>query len=288
MFHLFKDQYTKTTRAEHALYRFKDYFGETVLDVGAGGSANIFRQHLGKRYKAVDVSDSRNQPDYFVNLENEKLPFRDGEFETVLCFDNLEHVENCHELLDDLIRVSSKYVIISLPNNWPTMWKSLLLGRNISHPLGYGLPAEKPAPGVRHKWFYNLEEAEHFLRAGAQRNNVKVVDSQYLYDQGLNIISFPKIYPTAIRLHRHHLERFYNLSEDDKKKFGRKGLLIQKALRTLGIPISMGFLYLYKLIASPFWILDELIKHAIWGWGSKYRYLNMFCRQLWIVMKKEH
>jgi len=286
MFHFFKKHYTKPTRAQLSLDIFKPYFGKTVLDVGAGGSANIFREHLGSRYKAVDVSDSRNQPDYFVDLEKERLPFKDGEFETVLCFDNLEHLENCHELMDDLIRVSSKYVIISLPNNWPTLWKSLLAGRNITHGFGYGLPPEKPIPGVRHKWFYNLEEAERFLVAGAQRNKAKVVELQYYYEHGFEIIQFPYIYPLLTRLHRDHLERFYNLSAQDQVKFGKKGMLISKTLRTLGMPASMALLYVLKLVALPFWLVDEVIKHLIWGWGSKYRYLNMFCRQIWIVIQK--
>ncbi|PIS09864.1 MAG: hypothetical protein COT73_12475, partial [Bdellovibrio sp. CG10_big_fil_rev_8_21_14_0_10_47_8] len=130
MRHLFKKFYTLPIRAAHALRSYPTYFGKTVLDVGAGGSANYFRSQLGDRYKAVDVSDSRNKPDYFVDLEKGVLPFKDGEFETVLCFDNLEHCENCHDLFAELMRVSSKYVIISLPNNWPIFWKSFLMGHN--------------------------------------------------------------------------------------------------------------------------------------------------------------
>lgn len=287
MFHFLKKHYTKPTRAQQSLDLFKDYFGNSVLDVGSGGSADIFRKHLGKdRYKAVDVSDSRNQPDYFVDLEKERLPFKDGEFETVLCFDNLEHCENCHDLLDDLIRVSSKYVIISLPNNWPTLWKSLLIGRNRTHGFGYGLPREKPLPGVRHKWFFNLEEAENFLVAGARRNRAQVLDIQYIYEHGLEIISVPFIYPLITRLHRDHLQRFYDLSPADKIKFGAKGIFIQRMLRTLGMPAFMVLLYVLKLLVLPIWFLDELIKNVIWGWGSKYRYLNMFCRQIWVVIRK--
>lgn len=286
MLHFWKKHYTKPTRAELSLDIFKTYFGDTVLDVGAGGSADIFRKHLGSRYKAVDVSNSRNQPDYFVDLEKERLPFKDGEFETVLCFDNLEHCENCHDLLDDLIRVSSKYVIISLPNNWPTLWKSLLAGRNITHGFGYGLPPEKPTPGVRHKWFYNLEEAERFLVAGANRNRAHVRDLQYYYEHGFEIISVPFIYPLLTRLHRDHLQRFYDYSGKDQAKFGKKGEWVHKTLRALGMPISTTLLNILKLVALPFWLVDELIKHLIWGWGSKYRYLNMFCRQIWIVIQK--
>ncbi|PIS11931.1 MAG: hypothetical protein COT73_01310, partial [Bdellovibrio sp. CG10_big_fil_rev_8_21_14_0_10_47_8] len=76
-------------------------------------------------------------------------------------------------------------------------------------------------------------------------------------------------------------------NEQDQLKFGKRGLLIQKFLKTIGMGPAKILLQLVKLVALPFWILDELIKHVIWGWGSKFRYLNMFCRQIWIVIEKK-
>lgn len=287
MRYLFKEHFVEPTRAAYSLKHFKPYFGKSVLDVGAGGSANYFREHLGSAYKAADVSQSRNTPDFFIDFEAGKLPFKDGEFETVLSFDNLEHCENCHELFDELVRISSKYVIVALPNNWPTFWKSMLKGRNSTHIVGYGLSKDKPGPGVRHKWFFNLEEAEDFIVGRAQRLNGEIVDVRYVFEGGMNIVGFPLLYPLLFRMHSNHLLRFYNLSEADKKKFGKKGVLVHKALRTLGMPLSSVLLKAAKLASLPFWALDELIKNVIWGWGSKYRYLNMFCRQIWVVIKKK-
>lgn len=283
---LFKEFFQEKNRAIFSFKKYQEFFGQTVLDVGAGGSPAFFRPQLGDRYKSVDVSDNRHKPDYFVDLEKGQLPFKDGEFETVLCFDNLEHCENCHELFDELLRVSSKYVIISLPNNWPPAVKNFLHGRNITHTLGYGLPAEKPNPGVRHKWYFNLEEAENFLTGRAQKNNGKVRKLDYVFHEGFNIVKFPVLYPMLFRASRQHLERFYNLDANDQAKFGQKGLMVQKMIRGLGLPTANVVLQFAKIISWPFWLLDEVIKQGIWGWGSRYRYLNMFCRQIWIVIEK--
>ena len=38
--------------------------------------------------------------------------------------------------------------------------------------------------------------------------------------------------------------------------------------------------------AYPLFYLDEIFKILIWGWGNKFRYLNMFCRQIWVVLEK--
>jgi hypothetical protein len=286
MRYLFKEHFVAGSRAEYSLEKFRPYFGKSVLDVGAGGSANYFRSQLGEAYKAADLSDSRNKPDFFIDFESGKLPFKDGQFETVLSFDNLEHCENCHELFDELVRVSSKYVIVALPNNWPSILKSIFWGRNMTHRTGYGLSKDKPGPGVRHKWFFNLEEAEDFITGRAKRLGGKIVETKYVFEGGNHVIALPLLYPLLFRLHKNHLLRFYNLSEQDKAKFGKKGIFIHKTLKTLGLPLANVVLNIVKIASLPFWLLDEVIKQTVWGWGSKFRYLNLFCRQIWVVIEK--
>jgi hypothetical protein len=286
MSYLFKEFFQDKNRAVFSYKKYRSFFGESVLDVGAGGSPAYFRPQLGSRYKSVDVSENRYKPDFFVDLEKGHLPFKDSEFETVLCFDNLEHCENCHELFDELLRVSSRYVIISLPNNWPPAIPNFFQGRNVTHRLGYGLPAEKPSPGVRHKWYFNLEEAENFLVKRADLNQAKVRHLDYIFQAGFNIIKVPILYPMLFQASRPHLERFYNLDEADQAKFGKKALKLQKILRKMGLPTANALLQMARVLSWPFWLVDELIKQSIWGWGSKYRYLNMFCRQIWIVIEK--
>lgn len=283
---LFKEFFQEKNRAAYSYKKYRPYFGESVLDVGAGGSPAFFRPQLGNRYKAVDVSESRQKPDFFVNFEEAKLPFQSNEYETVLCFDNLEHCENCHDLFDELMRVSSRYVIVSLPNNWAGYLKLFLRGR--SRPtIGYGFPEEKPSPGVRHKWFFNLEEAERFLVHRAEKNNGKVKAVNYVFHEAFSIVYFPFLYPTLFRLSRAHLERFHNLDEADSVKFGQKGATFQRVIRFLGLPLSHLLLSVVKIASWPFWLIDEAIKQVVWGWGSKFRYLNVFCRQIWVVIEKQ-
>lgn len=286
MMPLFKKWFHEKRRATYALKTYSSYFGNSIVDIGAGGSSIIFKSSLGNRYKSVDFNSERASHDFYVNLEQAKLPFRDAQFETVLCFDNLEHLENCYDMFDELIRVSSRYVIISLPNNWPTFIKSLLFGRNVTHQTGYGLPPNKPTPGVRHKWFFNLEEAVNFLKAGTERNRGQIRELDFVFERtGFNLISVLPIYPHLFKISDVMVERFYNLDEEDKRKFGRKALLLQKLLRNLGLRPSILIAKFIKGLSLPFFLVDEFIKHLIWGWGSRFRYLNIFCRQVWIVIE---
>ncbi len=101
--------------------------------------------------------------DRYVDLERDKLPFPDNSFDCVLCLDVLEHIENIHEIFDELCRVTCRYVIVSLPNPWADFYNMLRFGDyDVDRPLKfYGLPLEPPED--RHKWFFSNEEAEKFI-----------------------------------------------------------------------------------------------------------------------------
>ncbi|MFH1144533.1 MAG: methyltransferase domain-containing protein [Candidatus Eisenbacteria bacterium] len=54
-------------------------------------------------YVGVDIA---GRPDIELNLEKaERLPFDDDAFDTVLCADVLEHLDNLHAIFDELVRV---------------------------------------------------------------------------------------------------------------------------------------------------------------------------------------
>lgn len=44
------------------------------------------------------------------------LPYKEGVFDLVVCTEVLEHLENPHKALLEIIRVSKKYIILSVPN----------------------------------------------------------------------------------------------------------------------------------------------------------------------------
>ncbi|MFW9821459.1 MAG: class I SAM-dependent methyltransferase [Candidatus Thorarchaeota archaeon] len=175
---------TREDRARITFILYKKYLTDSILDVGCSGKA--LREWLTDDIKYVGV-DIAGEPDFQVDLEKEKLQlFKDNSFHTVVCTDVLEHLENIHEIFDELCRVSNKYVIISLPNNWANFKFSLIKG-NGNHKF-YGLPAEKPTD--RHKWFFNYDQALNFIELRAKKNGFRIKHK----------FSFPIIY-NSFKLH---------------------------------------------------------------------------------------
>jgi SAM-dependent methyltransferase len=263
-----KRYFDAPSRAEFAWSVFRDAHKGRVLDVGAGGSSQFYRSVLPGRYVSADITDIRATPDVWCNFEQHGLPFTSRAFDTVICYDVLEHVDSPHRLFDECARVASRSMIVALPNNWPSMAASLVAGHNRTHRKGYGLATDEPLPGIRHKWFFNLEEGELFLRARADRAGWSVARVEHVYERGSD-----------------SLFRWEPL-----KRFGIPGYA-----RMLGIPDDIvrrrhGRLFpLYLLVKygvmTPVSYVEELFKRLVWGWG-RYRYQNLFCRQLWIVFER--
>ena len=87
---------------------------ESLLEIGGG--IGILKKLIPKEIKYLDIDISKELgPRIIGSVEN--LPFNDNEFEMIGCFQVLEHLpfEKFPTLLDELKRVSSKYVFISLP-----------------------------------------------------------------------------------------------------------------------------------------------------------------------------
>ncbi len=168
-------------RAEKAHYvwdKYQSILRTSVLDVGADEKYLTRYLPPETRYWGIGLGGS---PDQEVDLEAGVIPFAAGSFETVLCLDVLEHLDNLHAVFDELCRVSSRYVIISLPNAWAGILQVALFGDYaLRHHLKYyGLPPEKPVD--RHKWFLSYEEAAHFVATRAQKNQMRVVQIDPYY-----------------------------------------------------------------------------------------------------------
>ncbi len=90
---------------------------ESVLEIGIG---NGFVADYLKKIKNISVTtldiDKRLSPDFVGSVL--KLPFDDGSFEMVACFEVLEHLpyENFAQAISEIFRVSRRYVVLSLPN----------------------------------------------------------------------------------------------------------------------------------------------------------------------------
>ncbi|HSP05883.1 MAG TPA: class I SAM-dependent methyltransferase [Acidobacteriota bacterium] len=136
--------------------RFHSYLNGTILDVGCDQA--VLKGILGPdRYTGIGLTEEASVK---ADLERtDHLPFRDAEWNTVICLDTLEHLNNFHAMCDELFRVAGEYVIISLPNCWVQARRSI--ARGAGSIWQYGLAPE--APQDRHNWFFNTEEAYNFF-----------------------------------------------------------------------------------------------------------------------------
>jgi SAM-dependent methyltransferase len=158
-------------RIAFAHRHFSPWLKNSVLDVGCDTAP--LRQMLdgSVRYCGIDIGGA---PDQVVNLEETtRLPFEDASFETVVCFEVLEHLDSLHRVLDEIFRIASHNVILSLPNCWCSARRCIERGTGkIAH---YGLPVDRPVD--RHKWFLAATEIEEFFAAQQRRPGVKLAET---------------------------------------------------------------------------------------------------------------
>lgn len=260
-------------RIAYLVREFGEYLRGSTLDVGAGSAAAILQPILGSAYHALDIGDSyklshdaqREALRYVADIEKERIPLSDHSFDTVICLDVLEHVDDPHRLYVELFRLARERVIVSLPNNWPTFMWSLLAGRNVTHRAGYGLSAKPKRPGERHKYFFNLEEAHDFLTQQVP-DGFRVARVDCVFEHGTDgiLASFPPL-SNAFRL------AGKASVADVRERFGPLGVLLWAAS---------------KLAWMPARLLDIVITAALAGWGERIRFYNLFCRQLWVMYER--
>ena len=198
----FKTGFKYNDRRSKALYIAQKYaplLVGSVLDVGCDEAPLRKLVHQPQNYKGVDI---REGADVILNLDKDNLPFADGSFETVLCTDVLEHLERAHEIFDELCRVSSGHIIISLPNPLRNLlmclWETAG-GPDTGRIKYYGLPLDKPAD--RHRWFFGAEEAADFLRERGQRNGFDILQLDFEEGgcpswrnrEGIDVLNHPNI-----------------------------------------------------------------------------------------------
>ncbi|MDR0792564.1 MAG: class I SAM-dependent methyltransferase [Chitinophagaceae bacterium] len=88
------------------------------VGVGAGISKSILKDVLHFSYESIDI-DEELHPDHVGSVLD--MPFADKQFDTVGCFEVLEHLpfDSFEKALSELFRVANKAVIISLPDVCP-------------------------------------------------------------------------------------------------------------------------------------------------------------------------
>lgn len=171
-------------RSEYVAQRFSPLLDKKkVLDVGC------FNAPLRTLLKDTDYTgiDFVGDPDIEINLQQcSKLPFDDNSFDSVICIDVLEHLDNLHIIFEELIRVSNKNVIISLPNCWRDARMKIERGTgNFAH---YGLQSE--APKDRHRWFFNISQAYQFFKDHEKMSGIAIENCFVTEKKKNSLISF--------------------------------------------------------------------------------------------------
>lgn len=106
-----------------------------VLDIPCGEGAFLERlRHMGRKGHGADIVNRAGLPSECFTIAdmNEALPFRDGEFDAVVCIDGIEHLERPFDFVRECRRVlrPGGVVIISTPNvsALRSRWRFLLTG----------------------------------------------------------------------------------------------------------------------------------------------------------------
>ena len=115
---------------------------DSILDVGCGEGFTLNRfseNKVGKKLEGIEYNKSAIQlgqkiyPNIKIKQGNiYSLPYEDNSFDLVLCTEVLEHLEEPKKALKELVRVSKKYLVISVPNEPLFMSAQLIRGKNWS------------------------------------------------------------------------------------------------------------------------------------------------------------
>lgn len=143
------------------------YDNYSLLDIGCRTMAlKPFLKNCSKYY-GTDIMQSEGV--IACNLEDGLPDFLDDSFDVVVALDVLEHLEHCHLVLEEMIRVAKKAVIISLPNMYYIKFRLKYLKGDLSGK--YSFP-EKPILD-RHRWVLSYSAAVRFIDANARGLNVE-------------------------------------------------------------------------------------------------------------------
>lgn len=99
---------------------------DSILDVGCGEGftlARLQKEKIGKHFEGIEYDDTAIElgKKLYPKLEIKKgdiykLPYKSNSFDLVVCTEVLEHLDEPKKAYRELLRVSRKYVLLSVPN----------------------------------------------------------------------------------------------------------------------------------------------------------------------------
>ena len=113
---------------------------KTVLDVGSGEgiASNMIRKNVNANMDMMDISiDNLKIAKRYVKSNKicgsiYNLPFRDNAYDTIMCLEVLEHLDEPAKAFKEIKRVSRSYAVISVPNTLIFRMGNLLSLKNLS------------------------------------------------------------------------------------------------------------------------------------------------------------
>jgi peptidoglycan/LPS O-acetylase OafA/YrhL/SAM-dependent methyltransferase len=141
----------------------------TLLDIGSRDC--ILQKFLPPGQLSYFSADVAPGLDYQIDLEK-PLPFDDGAFDHVVALDVLEHVDNIHTALAEVLRITRCTATIALPNAASIRHRLSFLLRGRMGTDKYDLPPERRPD--RHHWLTIRPQIDHFIRANAPRHGFAV------------------------------------------------------------------------------------------------------------------
>lgn len=115
---------------------------DSVLDVGCGEGftlEKIRKAGIGKKLEGVDFLDraielgKKEHPKLALKQGSIfDLKYKDNSFDLVICSEVLEHIDEPEKGLQELVRVTKKYCLLSVPNEPFFMMGNFLRGKNLS------------------------------------------------------------------------------------------------------------------------------------------------------------
>lgn len=110
---------------------------DSYLDVGAaeGYSAFLIGKLFGVKVSLCDFCEELcNKSRELFGMDSRvadgsELPYKDNEFDVVLCTETLEHIPDLPKALSELIRVARKAVVITVPHESPELIERNITGK---------------------------------------------------------------------------------------------------------------------------------------------------------------
>ncbi len=108
----------------HIMRALSEISFNTLLDVGGaeGYKANLAKLFFGVRVENSDISEEacKRSEEIFqiksTHADIHNLPFKDEEFDVVLCSETIEHITDKQKSIAELLRVARKAVVITVPH----------------------------------------------------------------------------------------------------------------------------------------------------------------------------